>query len=80
MELVLAVLLGVAGLGAGYGVSSYTARKKAADVENKAEKELAKAKKEADRLIDEARSEAHKVQDGARRDEQNRRAAFIERA
>jgi ribonuclease Y len=73
MELLLAVLLGVAGLGAGYGVSNYQGKKKAADAENKAEKEFAKAKKEADRLIDEARSEAHKVQDAARRDEQNRR-------
>jgi len=73
MEILLAVLLGVAGLVAGYGASTYRAKKKAADAENKAEKELAKAKKEADRLIDEARSEAHKVQDAARRDEQNRR-------
>ena len=73
MELLLAVLLGVAGLGAGYGTSNYMAKKKAAAAENKAEKEVAKAKKEADRLIDEARSEAHKVQDAARRDEQNRR-------
>ena len=73
MEILLAVLLGVAGLGAGYGASTYSAKKKAASAENKAEKELAKAKKEADRLIDEARSEAHKVQDAARHDEQNRR-------
>lgn len=73
MEILLAVLLGVAGLGAGYGASTYQAKKKSADAEDKAEKELAKAKKEADRLIDEARSEAHKVQDAARRDEQNRR-------
>lgn len=73
MEILLAVLLGVAGLGAGYGTSTYMAKKKAANAENKAEKELAKAKKEADRLIDEARSEAHKVQDAARHDEQNRR-------
>ncbi len=73
MELLVAVLLSIAGLGAGYGVSNYQHKKKAADAENKAEKELAKAKKEADRLIDEARSEAHKVQDAARRDEQNRR-------
>lgn len=73
MDILLAVLLGVAGLGAGYGTSTYLAKKKASDAEDKAEKELAKAKKEADRLIDEARSEAHKVQDAARRDEQNRR-------
>ena len=73
IELLVAVLLSIAGHGSGYGVSNYQHKKKAADAENKAEKELAKAKKEADRLIDEARSEAHKVQDAARRDEQNRR-------
>lgn len=73
MEILLAVLLGVAGLGAGYGASYYRAKKKSASAEDKAEKELAKAKKESDRLIDEARSEAHKIQDAARRDEQNRR-------
>jgi ribonuclease Y len=73
MEILLAVLLGVAGLGAGYGVSNYRGKKKSASAEDKAERELAKAKKEADRLVDEARSEAHKVQDAARRDEQTRR-------
>jgi len=73
MEILLAVLLGVAGLGAGYGVSTYQAKKKSANAEDKVEKELAKAKKEADRLVDEARSEAHKIQDTARHDEQNRR-------
>ncbi len=73
MELLIAVLLGVAGLGAGYGVSNYTNKKKSADAEDKVEKELSKAKKEADRLVDEARSEAHKINDAARREEQTRR-------
>ena len=72
MEL-LAILLGVAGLGVGYGASTYTARKKSVEAEGKAEKELAKAKKEADRLIDEARAEAHRVSDTARKEEQARR-------
>ncbi len=72
MELV-AILLGVAGLGVGYGASTYTARKKSVEAEGKAEKELAKAKKEADRLIDEARAEAHKLSDAARKEEQTRR-------
>lgn len=73
MELLIAVLLGVAGLGAGYGASTYTNKKKSADAENKAEKELTKAKKEADRLVDEARSEAHKINDTVRKEEQARR-------
>lgn len=72
MEL-LAILLAVAGLGVGYGASTYTARKKSAEAEGKAEKELARAKKEADRLIDEARAEAHKLTDSARKEEQTRR-------
>ncbi len=72
MELV-AILLGIAGFGVGYGASTYTGKKKSAETEGRAEKELAKAKKEADRLIDDARSEAHKLSDNARKEEQTRR-------
>ena len=73
MEILIAVLLGVAGLGAGYGASVYTNKRKSADTEDKAEKELVAAKKEADRLVDEARSEAHKINDTVRKEEQTRR-------
>jgi len=73
MEILIAVLLGVAGLGAGYGVSNYSNKKKSANAEDKVEKELAKAKKEADRLVDEARAESHKINDNARKEEQTRR-------
>jgi len=72
MEL-LAILLAVAGLGTGYGVSTYTSKKKSAAAENKSEKELEKARKEANRLIDEAREEAHKLGDSVRKEEQTRR-------
>lgn len=72
MELI-ALLLGVAGLGIGYGANSYIYKKKSAEAENKADKELEKAKKEANRLVDEARSEAHKLNDTARKEEQTRR-------
>ena len=72
MEL-LAVVLAIAGLGAGYGISTYTNKKKNADFEEKADKELAKAKKEANKLLDDAREEARKVSDDARREEQTRR-------
>ncbi len=71
---VIAILLGIAGLGVGYGTSTYLGKKKSAEAENKVEKELAKAKKEADRLIDDARSEAHKISDAARKEEQTRRS------
>lgn len=72
MEL-LAIVLGIVGLGVGYGANGYLNKKKSADAENKAEKELAKAQKEAHRLVDEARSEAHKLNDAARQEEQTRR-------
>lgn len=69
----LAILLGIVGLGAGYGASTYITKKRSAEAEDKAEKELAKARKEANRLVDEARSEAHKLNDAARKEEQTRR-------
>ena len=73
MEYILMALFAIAGLGGGYGASTYVAKKKTAAAEDKAEKELSKAKKEADRLVDEARSEAHKINDAARKEEQTRR-------
>lgn len=78
MEVILAALLGLIGVGAGYGASTYTNKKKNAEAENVAERELEKAKKEANRLVDEARSEAHKVTDAARKEEQTRRSELKE--
>jgi ribonuclease Y len=71
--ILLAILLAVAGLGAGYGGSTYVERRKRADSEDKATKELAKAKKEADKLLETSRDEAHKIAAEARKDEQIRR-------
>ena len=67
MELI-SIVLAVAGLGLGYGGSTYINKKKSADAENKAEKELAKAKKEAQKLVDEARDEAKKLSEETRKD------------
>ncbi len=53
----LAIALLVAGLGAGYGASTYRTKQKLGTVEREAEKELRKARKEAEKLIDEAREE-----------------------
>lgn len=78
MELLLAVLFGVAGLGGGYGVATAVAKKKSAAADDVVAKELDKAKKEANRLVDEARTEAHKINDTARRDEQARRTELKE--
>ena len=76
MEILIAVVLAVAGLGVGYGANNTVSKRKAAANEDKAEKELAKAKKEADKLLNEAREEANKLADQARRDEQTRRHEF----
>jgi ribonuclease Y len=67
------MLLAVAGLGAGYGGSTYIERRKRAASDDKAAKELAKATKEADKLVQSARDEAHKIAGEARKDEQIRR-------
>ncbi|HSX15306.1 MAG TPA: ribonuclease Y [Candidatus Saccharimonadales bacterium] len=70
---ILAVLLAVVGLGVGYGGSTYVAKRRNAENEDKAAKELAKAKKEADKLIQDARDEAARLADEARKDEKTRR-------
>ena len=64
---ILAVVLAVAGLGVGYGGSTYVQRKRNADNEDKAAKELAKAKKEADKLLQMAREDAARIAEDARR-------------
>lgn len=70
---ILAVVLAVAGLGVGYGGSTYVQRRKNADNEDKAAKELAKAQKEADKLLQHARDDASRIAEDARRDEKSRR-------
>ncbi|HSX04957.1 MAG TPA: ribonuclease Y [Candidatus Saccharimonadales bacterium] len=69
----LAVLLAVAGLGAGYGGSTYMTKQKHAADEDRVEKELAKAKKEATKITQDARDEANRIAEEARRDEKTRR-------
>jgi ribonuclease Y len=70
---ILAVLLAVAGLGVGYGASTYVGTKKNAANEDKAAKALAHAKKEADKLLQEARADAARIAEEARKDEKIRR-------
>lgn len=70
MLVVLALILG---LGAGYGTSTYVAKRKNAAAEDKAAKEIAKAKREAEKLTQVAREEANKIAEEARRDEKTRR-------
>ena len=70
---ILAVILAVAGLGVGYGGSTYVAKRKGAAAEDRVEKELAKAKKEAEKLTQQAREEANRIAEEARKDEKIRR-------
>jgi len=70
---ILAVILAVAGLGVGYGGSTYVAKHKGAAAEDRVEKELAKAKKEAEKLTQQAREEANRIAEEARKDEKIRR-------
>ena len=71
--MLLAVLLALVGLGAGYGASTVITRRQMGSAEQQAKKELEKAKKEAAKLIDQAREDSNKAVDEARREEQSRR-------
>lgn len=69
----LAVLLAIVGLAAGFGANMVINKQRVGSAEEKAKKELAKAKKEADKMIEQAREEANKAVDETRREEQSRR-------
>jgi ribonuclease Y len=69
----LAVLLAIVGLFAGFGANVAVNKQRAGSAEAKAEKELQKAKKEADKLVEQAREEANRAVEASRRDEQSRR-------
>ncbi|HSH18709.1 MAG TPA: ribonuclease Y [Candidatus Saccharimonadales bacterium] len=73
MEVLLAIVLGLVGLGAGYGVSTVASKRRFGAAEDQAEKERETAKKEADRLLADAREEAARLTDEARKEEQARR-------
>lgn len=69
----LAVLLAIVGLVAGYGASTVITRRRMGSAEEKAQKELQKAKKEAEKMIDQAREESKKAVEETRKEEQARR-------
>lgn len=71
--IILAIVLAIVGLGAGFGASTVMNQKKLGDAEEQSKKELAKAKKEADKLIDQAREDAAKLAEETRKEEQTRR-------
>jgi ribonuclease Y len=74
----ITIILGIVGIGVGFGGSTVITRKKIGSADQEAKKELAKAKKDATKLIDEAREEAAKIADAARSDEASRRKEIKE--
>jgi ribonuclease Y len=76
--IILAVVLAVFGLGAGFGGNSFLNKKKLGSAEDAAKKELDKAKRESSKIINDARDEASKIAEEARREEQGRRREMKE--
>jgi ribonuclease Y len=74
----LAVLLAIVGLAAGFGANMAISKQRVGSAEEKAQKELQKAKKEADKLIDQAREDAKKAVEESRKEEQTRRKELKE--
>jgi ribonucrease Y len=72
MEIV-AVILAVAGIGAGFGASQAITKKKLGSAQDAAEKELKRARKEAEKSLEVAREEAAKLSEQARKEETARR-------
>ncbi len=74
----LAVLLAIVGLAAGFGANMAINKQRVGSSEEKAKKELAKAKREADKMIEQAREDANKAAEETRKDEQSRRKELKE--
>jgi ribonuclease Y len=75
---ILAIVLGVAGLGIGFGANTVMTRQKVGTAADQAKKELEKAKKEASKIISDAREEANRVAEETRKEEQQRRKELKE--
>ncbi len=69
----LAVLLAIVGLVAGFGANTVVNKQRMGSAEERAKKELQKAKKEAEKLVDQAREESNKAVEQTRKEEQGRR-------
>ncbi|HUB92992.1 MAG TPA: ribonuclease Y [Verrucomicrobiae bacterium] len=73
MEVILAAVFAVVGLGAGSGGAIYYVKRQQAAEADKAQKELSRAKKEADKIVQTARDDAARIAEDARKDEKLRR-------
>ena len=69
----LAVLLAIVGLFAGFGANAVITKQRIGSADEKAKKELQKARKEAEKLVEQAREESNKAVDETRKEEQTRR-------
>ncbi len=78
MELIIPIVLAVAGLGIGFGANQAVTKKKIGSASDAAEKEMTKAKKEAEKALAAAREEAAQVAEAARKDEATRRKEIKE--
>jgi len=74
--IILAIVLAIVGLGAGFGGNEAINRKRSGAAADQAKKELDKAKKESSKINDEAKEEAARIIDEARKEEQSRRKEF----
>jgi len=74
--IILAIVLAVVGLGAGFGTNEAINRKRSGAAADQSKKELEKAKKEASKINEEAKVEASRIIDEARKEEQSRRKEF----
>lgn len=72
----ITILLAIAGIGVGFGGSTYVSKKRMGQAEEKASKELKKAKQEAEKLVTQAKEDAVKIADESRKEDQARRKEF----
>jgi ribonuclease Y len=68
----------VVALGAGFGASQYTTKKKIGSAEEEAKKEKEKAKREAAKVLSDAKDEAYKIAEESRKEDKKRRDEFKE--
>ncbi|HVV66894.1 MAG TPA: ribonuclease Y [Candidatus Saccharimonadales bacterium] len=69
----LAVVLAIVGLIAGFGANTVINKQRMGSAEEKAQKELDRAKREASKLVEQAREDANKAVEETRKEEQSRR-------
>lgn len=69
----LAIVLAIVGLVAGFGANTVVTKQRLGSAEDKAQKELQKAKREAEKMIEQAREDSNKAVEETRKEEQSRR-------